>query len=51
MLTIVNAHVGCTNPRLQSHTYAKGEGHSLMVADFVSADYGWLHSLDGIENV
>ena len=22
--------------------YAKGEGHSLMVADFVSADYGWL---------
>ena len=23
---------------------AKGEGASLMVADFVSADYGWLHS-------
>jgi len=22
--------------------YAKGEGHSLMVADFVSAGYGWL---------
>ncbi|THV01839.1 hypothetical protein K435DRAFT_654565 [Dendrothele bispora CBS 962.96] len=27
--------------------YAKGEGHSLMVADFVSADYGWLRSKDG----
>jgi hypothetical protein len=27
--------------------YAKGEGHSLMVADFVSAEYGWLRSRDG----
>lgn len=27
--------------------YAKGEGASLMVADFVSADFGWLSSLDG----
>jgi len=27
--------------------YAKGEGASLMVADFVSADYGWLRSPDG----
>jgi hypothetical protein len=27
--------------------YAKGEGHSLMVADFVSADYGFLCSPDG----
>jgi hypothetical protein len=27
--------------------YAKGEGVSLMVADFVSADYGWLRSPDG----
>ena len=26
--------------------YAKGEGHSLMVADFVSADYGWMASRD-----
>lgn len=26
---------------------AKGEGISLMVADFVSPDYGWLHSRDG----
>ena len=29
--------------------YAKGEGASLMVADFVSADYGWLRSQDGKE--
>jgi hypothetical protein len=27
--------------------YAKGEGSSLMVADFVSADFGWLQSPDG----
>jgi hypothetical protein len=27
--------------------YAKGEGASLMIADFVSADYGWLRSPDG----
>ena len=27
--------------------YAKGEGTSLMVADFVSADFGWLTSPDG----
>jgi hypothetical protein len=27
--------------------YAKGEGASLMVADFVSADCGWLRSPDG----
>jgi hypothetical protein len=27
--------------------HAKGEGTSLMVADFVSADYGWLRSPDG----
>ena len=26
--------------------HPKGEGASLMVADFVSADYGWLHSPD-----
>jgi len=25
----------------------KGEGVSLMVVDFVLADYGWLHSPDG----
>ena len=29
---------------------AKGEGHTLMVADFVSADYGWLRSPDGNES-
>jgi hypothetical protein len=28
----------------------KGEGASLMVADFVSADYGWLQSQDGKES-
>jgi hypothetical protein len=27
----------------------KGEGSSLMVADFISADYGWLRSPDGDE--
>jgi len=27
--------------------YTKGEGHSLMVADFFSPDYGWLRSRDG----
>jgi hypothetical protein len=30
--------------------YAKGEGHSLMVVDFVSADHGWLRSPDGKES-
>lgn len=30
--------------------HAKGEGASLMAADFVSADYGWLRSLDGKES-
>ena len=30
--------------------YAKGKGASLMVADFISADYGWLHSPDGKES-
>lgn len=29
--------------------YAKGEGASLMVADMVSPDYGWLQSPDGKE--
>jgi hypothetical protein len=27
----------------------KGEGASLMIADFVSADYGWLRSADGLK--
>jgi hypothetical protein len=27
--------------------YAKGDGHSLMVADFVSADFEWLLNPDG----
>ncbi|TFK39602.1 hypothetical protein BDQ12DRAFT_722440 [Crucibulum laeve] len=30
--------------------YAKGEGASMMVADFVSADYGWLRSPEGTES-
>jgi hypothetical protein len=30
--------------------YAKGEGASIMVADFISPDYGWLHSPDGTFN-
>ncbi|KIL55567.1 hypothetical protein M378DRAFT_188659 [Amanita muscaria Koide BX008] len=30
--------------------YAKGEGASLMVADFVSADFGWLRSPDGTKD-
>jgi hypothetical protein len=29
--------------------YAKGEGASQMVANFISADYGWLRSPDGKE--
>ncbi|KAF8161627.1 hypothetical protein B0H34DRAFT_796383 [Crassisporium funariophilum] len=31
--------------------YAKAEGASLMVADYVSADFGWLQSLDGKQQV
>ena len=27
--------------------YAKGKGHSLMVAVYMSADFGWLTSRDG----
>ena len=30
--------------------YKKGDGHSLMIADFVSADFGWLTSLDGTKS-
>lgn len=29
---------------------AKGEGASLMIADFISADYGWLASPDGTDS-
>lgn len=38
---------------LESETakpYAKGEGASLMVADFFSAEYGWCRSPDGKES-
>ncbi|KAH6894756.1 hypothetical protein BKA70DRAFT_1232366 [Coprinopsis sp. MPI-PUGE-AT-0042] len=30
--------------------YAKGDGPSLMIADFISADHGWLRSPDGAES-
>src|SRR5260370_13407607 len=30
--------------------YAKGEGQSYMIADFISADHGWLCSVDGMES-
>jgi hypothetical protein len=30
--------------------YAKGEGASIMIADFISADYSWLQSPDGQES-
>ncbi|KAI6117748.1 hypothetical protein EV401DRAFT_2057686 [Pisolithus croceorrhizus] len=39
-------HSRPTKPTLQP----KGEGLSLMVADFMSADYGWLQSPDGKES-
>jgi hypothetical protein len=48
-----------TNDRRQMHwvhrsetakPYTKGEGHSLMAAHFISADYGWLASPDGKES-
>jgi hypothetical protein len=31
--------------------YVKGEGTSLMIADFISADFSWLQSPDGTRNV
>jgi len=39
-------HIGET-----AKPYVKGEGPSQMVANMVSADYGWLHSPDGSEQV
>ncbi len=30
--------------------YWKGEGASLMITDFFSADFGWLQSLDGTQS-
>ena len=61
-VTILWFHDECTfyaNDRRHSQWMApgsspvprpKGEGTSLMVADFVSADYGWLRSPDGTES-
>lgn len=42
--------VGWVHSSEKATPKAKGEGSSLMVADFVSADYGWLCSPDGIES-
>jgi hypothetical protein len=45
MLTIRGSVAGSTKTKKQNHMQ-RGEGHSLMVADFVSADYGWMCSCD-----
>ncbi|KXN89124.1 hypothetical protein AN958_06325 [Leucoagaricus sp. SymC.cos] len=37
-------------PNSSPEPTAKGEGQSMMVANFVSADYGWLQSPDGSES-
>ena len=38
-------HINCwVPPGASARPYAKGEGASLMIAHFVSADYGWLQS-------
>ncbi|TFK17275.1 hypothetical protein FA15DRAFT_683571 [Coprinopsis marcescibilis] len=46
--TIFYAHDMHCNPwhhkDAQAKPYTKGEGYSLMIADFVSADFGWLSS-------
>ena len=44
-------HIICWVHSLETaKPYAKGEGQSLMVADFVSADYGFLSSAEGAES-
>ncbi|KIK90493.1 hypothetical protein PAXRUDRAFT_801509 [Paxillus rubicundulus Ve08.2h10] len=49
-----NAHNYCKThwvPRdAKTLPQQKGEGSSLMVANFISADYGWLHSHNGKES-
>ncbi|KAF9031609.1 hypothetical protein BJ165DRAFT_1604839 [Panaeolus papilionaceus] len=42
--------VGWVHAKDKAVPRAKGEGPSLMVADFVSADYGWLRSPDRTES-
>ncbi|THU86458.1 hypothetical protein K435DRAFT_683591 [Dendrothele bispora CBS 962.96] len=37
-------------PDLKAVPKPKGEGVTIMIADFVSADYGWLRSRDGIRS-
>jgi hypothetical protein len=49
MCTIRRRNTGCIKLE-NAKPYAKGEGHSLMVADFISADYGWLQSPNGKES-
>jgi hypothetical protein len=43
-------NVGWVHKDAKAVPRAKGEGPSLMVADFVSADYGWLRSPDKAES-
>ncbi|THU99299.1 hypothetical protein K435DRAFT_818623 [Dendrothele bispora CBS 962.96] len=49
--TIFYAHDRCRknwfHKDASAKPYAKGDGHSFMIADYVSADFGWLRSLDG----
>jgi hypothetical protein len=43
-------NVGWVHKDAKAVPYTKGDGPSLMVADFVSADYGWLCSPDKAES-
>ncbi|KZT20128.1 hypothetical protein NEOLEDRAFT_1076194 [Neolentinus lepideus HHB14362 ss-1] len=42
-------HLRWVNNDESAKPYVKGEGASVMFADFVSPDYGWLRSEDGME--
>jgi hypothetical protein len=46
---VASASLTCDRPSV-IWSYAKGEGVSLMVADFISADYGWLSSPNRTES-
>jgi hypothetical protein len=52
--TSFQAHNRCQTAWYHNSTtpvpYAKGEGASIMIADFISAYYGWLRSPDGQES-
>jgi hypothetical protein len=43
---IIARKPGTTKTPMQPHT-KKGDGTSYMVADYFSADFGWLHTWDG----